>query len=82
VPLWHAHLQQRHTDDLLVFVGITASKLVASGRWHVASYGILIAGSKRRWQDRRFNLIAEVYGFHGSKRVGLVCSSDSATQGS
>jgi len=72
--LWHTHLRQVFTDDLLVFVSVTVHELGAPGRGHIH------ATAAQRVVRSNPLLKALLGDIAGRERVGLVCSNESPTQ--
>ena len=71
--LWHTHLRQLFADDLLVFVSVAVHELGAPGRGHIH------ATAAQRVVRSNPLLKALLGDIAGRERVGLVCSSESAT---
>jgi len=61
-------------DDLLVFVSVAVGELGTPGRGHIH-----VTGAQRNVRSNPL-LKAHLSDVAGRKRVGLVCSSESATQ--
>jgi len=74
--LWHTQLRQLFADDLLVFVSVAIGDLGTPGQGHIH------ATAPQRNVRSNPLLKSHLGDVAGHKRVGLVCSSESAAQGS
>jgi len=72
--LWHTQLRQLFADDLLVSVSVAVGELGTPGRGHIH------ATAPQRIVRSNPLLKAHLGDVAGRKRVGLVCSSESAAQ--
>jgi len=71
--LWHTQLRQLFADDLLVFVNLAVGELGTPGRRHIHATAALR-------NVRSYLLKAHFSDAASRKRIGLVCSSESAAQ--
>jgi hypothetical protein len=71
--LWHTQLRQLFADDLLVFVNVAVGELGTPGRGHIHA-------TAAQRNVRSNPLKAHLSDAASRKRVGLVCSSESAAQ--
>jgi len=71
--LWHTQLRQLFADDLVVFVNVAASVLGTPGRGHIHA-------TAAQHNVRSNPLNAHLSDAASRKRVGIVCSSESAAQ--
>jgi len=72
--LWHTQLRQLFADDLLVFVSVAVGELGTPGRGHIHA-----TAAQRNVRSNPL-LKAHLGDVAGRKRVGRVCSSESAAQ--
>ena len=74
--LWHTQLRQLFADDLLVFVSVAISELGTPGQGHIHATALQ--------RNVRSNLLLKAHlgNVDRHKRVGLVCSIESAAQSS
>jgi len=71
--LWHTQIRQLFADDLVVFVNVTVSELGTPGRGHIHA-----TAAQRNVRSNLLN--AHLSDAASRKRVGVVCSSESAAQ--
>ena len=76
MQLWHTQLRQLFADDLPVLVSVAIGKLGTPGQGHIH-----VTAPQRNIRSNPL-LKAHLGDVAGRKRAGLVCSSESAAQGS
>jgi len=74
--LWHTQLRQLFADDLLVFVNVAVGELGTPGRGHIHATAAQRNVRSKPLKPLNFHL-SDVA---SRKRVGLVCSRESAAQ--
>jgi len=74
--LWHTQLRQLFADDILVFASVAVGEPGTPGRGHIQA-----TAAQRNVRSNPL-LKAHLGDVASRKRVGLVCRSENAAQGS